>query len=112
MRDAHRRVGLVDVLPPGAARAVRVDPKVALVELDVLVLGQQRADDHLSEGRVAAVRLVERAQAHEAVHASLGLEDPVRVLALDREGRRLEAGLLAGARLDELHRKAAIGRPA
>jgi hypothetical protein len=37
MRDPHRRVGLVDVLAPGAARAVRVDAEVALVDVDALV---------------------------------------------------------------------------
>ena len=69
-------------------------------------------DDHLGERGVAAVRLVERRQADEPVLAALGLEDPVGVLALDRERRRLEAGLLARARLEQLGLEAAVGGPA
>ena len=61
---------------------------------------------------MAAVRLVERAQPDEPVLAALGLEDAVRVLAADGEGRRLEAGLLPGARLEQLDLEAAIRRPA
>src|SRR5208337_1992047 len=33
--DAHRAVGLVDVLTAGARRAIDVDPQVALVDLHV-----------------------------------------------------------------------------
>src|SRR6266550_3823578 len=58
------------------------------------------------------MRLVERAQADEAVLAALRSEDPVRVFALDREGRRFEAGLLARARLDHLGLEAAVVGPA
>ena len=100
MGDADRGVGFVDVLAAGAAGAVGVDAEVALVDLDVDVLGQERADDHLREARVPAVRLVERAQADEPVDAALGLENPVRVLALDGKGGGFEARFLAGARLD------------
>ena len=39
-------------------------------------------------------------QAHQPVHAALGRQEPVGVLAVDREGRRLDAGL--GALLDLL----------
>src|SRR5262245_48961413 len=112
MRDPNGGVGLVHVLTPGAARAVRVDAEVALVQLDVDVVGQQRRDDHLGEARVASVRLVEWAQADEPVHAALGLEDPVGVLALHAEGRRLEAGFLARAGLEQLGREPAVLRPA
>ena len=73
---------------------------------------QQRADDHLREARVAAVRLVERALPDEPVDAALGLQDPVRVLAPDAEGRGLEARLLARARLEQLGLEAAVLRPA
>ena len=62
----------------------------------------ERADDHLGERRVPAVRLVERREADEAVHAALGLQHAVRVLSRDREGRRLEAGLLPRRGLEEL----------
>ena len=88
------------MLAAGAARAVGVDAEVGVVDLDLGVVGEERARDDLGERGVAAVGLVERRQADEAVLASLGLEDPVGVLALDREGRGLEAGFLARARLE------------
>ncbi len=74
--------------------------------------GQQRCDDDLCERGVPAVRRVERRLAHEAMHAALGLQRAVRVLALDRHRGRLEARLLARARLDRLGLEAAVGGPA
>ena len=76
------------------------------------VVGEERRDDDLGEARLAAVGLVERAEADEPVHAALGLEDPVRVLALDREGRRLQPGLLPRRGLDQLGLEPAVGGPA
>ena len=58
------------------------------------------------------MRLVEGRQTDEAVLAALGSEDSVGVLALDREGRRLEAGLLARARFQDLRLEVAVGGPA
>ncbi len=51
-------------------------------------------------------------QAHEPVDAALGLEEPVGVLALRGQRRRLEACFLPGARLDELGLETAVGGPA
>jgi hypothetical protein len=48
------------VLPTCAARAVRVDAQVGLVDLDGCVVGKERRDDDLRERRVPAVRGVER----------------------------------------------------
>src|SRR5205823_4947476 len=70
VRDPDGRVGLVDVLAAGARRAVRVDPDVVVGDLDGAGLLEQRRDDHLREARVTAVRLVERAEAHEAMLAA------------------------------------------
>ena len=44
--------------------------------------------------------------------AALGLEDPVGVLAADREGGALQARLLPRARLEQLDLEAALGGPA
>ena len=46
------------------------------------------------------------------MHAALGLEEAVGVLALDRDRGGLEAGFLARARLDELGLEAAVVGPA
>src|SRR5215213_9304906 len=112
VRQPDRGIRLVDVLAAGAARPVRVDPQLRLVDLHCALVGQQRSHDHLGEARVAAVRLVEGRQANEPVDAALGLEDPVGVLAADGHRRGLEAGLLARARLEELRLEAAVGGPA
>src|SRR5207244_2525220 len=64
------------------------------------------------ERRVPAVGLVQRREAHEPVLAALGLQDTVGVLALDGERGRLEARLLARARLEELGLEAALLGPA
>src|SRR5579864_5375292 len=112
VRDANGAVGLVHVLPAGARRAERVDADVVVVDVDGGRVVEQRRDDHLREARVAAMRGVERAQTHEAVLAALGLEDAVRVLALDRERRGLDPVLLPRARLEDLGREAAPLGPA
>jgi hypothetical protein len=90
-RDAHGRVGLVHVLAAGARRAERVDADVVVGDLDRGSVFEERRDDDLREARVAAVRGVERTEADEPVLAALGLEDPVRVLAADRERSELDA---------------------
>ena len=100
------------MLAAGAARPVRVDPKVALVDLHLFALGQERCDHHLGERRVPAVRRVERGEANEPVDAALGLEEPICVLAADERRRRLEPRLLAGARLDELRLEPTVDGPA
>src|SRR3977135_4114419 len=102
MRESHGRVRLVHVLAAGAARAICVDPNVALVDLDLGVVREERARDHLRERRVAAVCRVVWGEANEPMLAALGPEDAVGVLAGDRERRRLEAGLLPRARFQDL----------
>src|SRR4029077_8988825 len=81
VRDPDCRVGLVDVLSAGAGRAVGVDTDVVVGDLDGSGLVEQGRDDYLREARVAAVGGIERAEADEAMLATLGLEDPVGVLA-------------------------------
>src|SRR5918996_197690 len=58
--EPDRRVGHVDVLPAGAAGAVRLDPEVLWIDLDRLILREER--DHVERGerRVPAARGVVR----------------------------------------------------
>ena len=96
VRDAHRRVGRVDRLAARAGRAVDVDLQVALVDLDVDVLGLR----HHRDGRGRRVDPALRLRLGHALHAvrpALVLEDRVRAVALDRERRLLEAAALARA---------------
>ena len=100
------------MLSTRAARAIRVDAEVRLVDLDRHVVGEQRRDDDLSEGRMATMRRVERREPDEPVHATFRLERPVRVLSLDGHRRRLETRLLPRARLEHLRLEATVGGPA
>jgi hypothetical protein len=99
------------VLAARTARAVGVDPQVALVDLDVVALRQERRDYDLRERRVPAMRRVVRREPHETVDPPLRLEQPVRVLPSDGQGCGLEARLFARARLDELGLESAVGGP-
>ena len=110
--DAHRRVGLVDVLAAGAGRAVGVDLQVVVLDLDVAGVLDDRRHLDAREARLAAVGGVERRQPHEPVHALLGAVEAVGVLARGAEGGRLDAGLLPRARLQQLDLEAAALGPA
>ena len=59
-----------------------------------------------------AVGGVEGADAHQAVHAALGLQQAVDVLALHRERGALEAGFVAFLLVVDLHLEAAALEPA
>ena len=102
VRDADRRVGHVDVLPTGAARAVGVDPDVFLVDLHVDVFRKLRPDVERGERGVPPRGLIERRDPHEAVHAGLGRQQPIGVIAGDRERRALQARLVARLIVDQL----------
>ena len=93
--DAHRRIGLVDVLAAGAGGAVGVDAQVGRIDLDLDGVVHLRIDEHAGERGVAARVRIERRLAHQAVHAVLGAQVPVGVVAGDLERRALDAGHLA-----------------
>src|SRR6267154_4030321 len=103
MRDAHRRIGLVDVLATRARRAVGIDAQVRGIDRDFDVLVHLGIDEHAREGRVAARVRIERGLAHQAVHAVLGAQVPVGVAAADLERSALDAGDLARRLLEHLH---------
>ena len=54
---------------------------------------------------------IEGRDAHQPVHAGLGLEPAIGVLALDQDGRRLDARLFAVAFLDQLPPCSRASRP-
>ena len=105
MRTA--RVGDVDVLAARAARPVRVDAEVLVVDLDVFVFVELGPDVDRGERGVAARRLIERRDAHQPMHAGFGGHQPEGVLALERERHALQAGFFAGLVVDHLALEAA-----
>ncbi len=78
--------------PPAPLERVGVDLQVALVDLDLDVVVDLRIDPDAGEAGVPARVGVEGRDAHQAVHAALGLELAIGVLALDLDGGGLDAG--------------------
>ena len=110
MRTAE--FGLVDVLAAGARGAVGVDPAIAFVDVDLDAVVDHRIDPDRGEAGVAAGVRVEGRDAHQAMHAQLGLQPAVGVVALDDDGRRLDARFVAGGLFDDLDLELAALGPA
>jgi hypothetical protein len=103
MRDAHGRIGRVDVLAAGARRTVGVDAAVALVDLDVDRVVDDRIDpDRRERGVTARIAVIGR-DADEAVHARFGLQPAIGIVTLDEERRGLDARFFAVMDFQELH---------
>ena len=106
VRDAHRRVGLVDVLAAGARRPVGIDAQVGRVNLDLeRVVDFRVGEDRAEAGMPARVR-VERRLAHQTVDPRLRAQHAVGVLAGELDGRRLDAGDFAFGFFEHLDREA------
>ena len=93
-------------------RAVRVDPDVVPVELDLDVVVGLRQDLDEGERRLAALLRVERADPDQAVDAALGAQPAVGAPPVDRDGHALEAGLLPLLLVEDLGREAVALGPA
>ncbi len=112
MRQAHGRVRHVDVLTAGAARSVGVDAEILVFDFDLDVLRQFRPDEQRRERRVPARGLVERGYPDEPVHARLGKQHPVGVIAGNRHRRALDTCLVARLEIDDVALEPAPLRPA
>ena len=84
-------LGLVDVLAAGAGGAERVDLQVGVVDLDLDRVVHHRIHPDAGEAGLPAGGGVERADAHQAVHAGLGLQPAIGVRAGDLQRRRFDA---------------------
>src|SRR5690242_5193407 len=91
VRDAHRRIGHIDVLAAGAAGAERIDAEIVRLNIDLDFVVDLRVDEDRSERSVAARVGVEWRNAHQAMHTDFRLEQPVGVFAVDFEGNGLDA---------------------
>src|SRR5690606_8114105 len=110
--DTHRRVGGVDVLTTGARGAVGVDAQVGRVDLDFDLVVDLGGHEHRRERGVATGAGIERALAHQTVHADLGAQPAEGILALDMHGGALDAGDFTFGQLDDLGTEAALVGPA
>src|SRR5438105_2584071 len=103
VRDADRRLGLVDVLAARPARAIGVDTKVLGVDRDHrLLLFQLRHHLNQSKRRMAPMVLVEGRDPDQPVDAVLGAQQPVGAGAADQQCHAFEARLLSRRRLQHL----------
>ena len=89
MPHAHAGLDLVDVLATVAAGTECVPFQVRRVYLDVDGVIDQRIDENRRECGLALALGVERGKTHESVHAVLGFEIAVGVVALDLDVRQL-----------------------
>jgi hypothetical protein len=60
MSDAHRAVGLIDVLPARSRRGISVDTQILVVDLDLDLFVDDRIDPGRSKARVATRVRIER----------------------------------------------------
>src|SRR5215468_6926765 len=100
MREPDRGLGLVDVLAARATRAKRVDAHIRFLDVDIDAVVDHRVDIDARERGVAARIGVERRNAYQPMHTVLGLEPAIGIAALDLDGCRLDARLLAAGLLD------------
>ncbi len=112
VREPDRRGGLVDVLAAGArgAEDVHLDVFLAQVHFDGVV--DVGIDEDRGEGGVAPGLRVVRRDPHQPVHALLGLQESVGVLALDLDRDRLDAGLFSRLHVENRDAEAPPLRPA
>jgi hypothetical protein len=110
--DAHGRVGRVDALPAGSARAEDVDADVLLVDLHGVGGVDDRGHVDHGERRLPPGLVVERRDADQPVHAVLAGERAVGVRHLGLEDDALHAGLLGLLPLVHVERVAVALGPA
>src|SRR5262249_37436418 len=105
--DAHRRLGLVDVLAARARGAVDVDAQVGRVDVDLDRLVDLGVHEYARKRGVAPRVGVERALAYQAVDAVLRAQAAVDIVARDLQRGALDAGHFPGRLLEDLGAEAA-----
>ena len=101
MRNAHRRIGRIDVLPPRARRTVGIHPQVGRVDIDLDVVINLGGDKNRSKRGVTAPTAIKRRLSYEAMHPCLGAQPSEGVLPFKLHRRTLQAGHLTSRRLDQ-----------
>lgn len=112
MRDAYGRVSGVDVLTTGARRTIGIDAAVAFVDLDLDRVVDNRIDPDRREGGVATRIAVVGRDPHQPVHARFRLQPAIGIVALDEQGRGLDARLFAVMDFEKLDLEALAFGPA
>ena len=82
MRDAHRRIRRIDVLPAFAARAVSVGANVFRLDDDLNAVVDFRRNKNARKRSMPALGLIEWRNPHQAVHADLAAQQAKGILAV------------------------------
>ena len=91
MGDTHRGVGHVDMLAARASGTEGVDAKVVQLDIDLDFVVDLGVDEYRRERRMPASVGVEGRDAHEAMHADLRLQKPIRIRTVNFESSGLDA---------------------
>src|SRR5262249_7630339 len=97
VRDAHRRVGLVDVLAASTGGAVGVNTQLGGVDLDLVHLVELRQDRDGARGGVNAALCLSRRHALHAVRTGFEFQAREGAAPGDAADDLLVAAVLAGA---------------
>ena len=100
--DAHRRIGLVDVLAAGAAGAVGIGLEVRRVDIDLDIVIDLGGYKHRGKGCVTAIAGIEGRLADQPVHPGFSAQPAVGILALEMDGGALDTGHFPRRDLDQL----------
>ena len=102
MGKPHGGIGLVDMLPAGAAGAVGIDAQIGFVDFDFDIVVHFRIDENRGERSMAPRIGVEGRYAHEPVNTRLGFQIAIGVVAFHQEGHAFNARLFAGLIFENL----------
>src|SRR5262249_26826038 len=102
VRDPDSGIGDINVLATRSGRAVGINPEVLILYFDFDVLVNLRIYEYRGKAGFPARSGIERAKPDQPVDAGFGGQEPVGVLALHRESRRLDPGFLAWLFIDDL----------
>ena len=112
VRNPHGGVGPIDVLPPGTAGAIGIDPEVLFGDADLHLASDIGHHRERGEAGLSALLGVERRDSNEAVDPDLAAQVPVGVIALYGERDALDARLLAGLDVEDLGSETSLLAPA
>ena len=87
MRDPHRAVGAVDVLPAGAGGTVGVDPYILILDIDFDRVIDHRIDVDRGEAGMPPRRGIVGRDPHQPMNAGFRLQPAIGVVAQDTHGR-------------------------
>src|SRR5690242_16420124 len=96
MCNADCGIGGVYVLTAATARTICIYAQVFSRDLHMNGFVDFRRDKDACKGGMSSLCLVERRNSHQPVDADFAGEQAVRILAVNAECRRLDAGLFTG----------------